>query len=441
MIFSASLLAALAVGAPNIDTTNQQAVTSALRTMVDNLMAYYNAPGASSQGTINPNTNSDASGFQWYEGGIMWGVLSEYMKTTGDLTHATTVVNALTLASYGEVGSFLGTNEVIAITLEGKWNDDILWWALGPSIFGEMFGKDVLMPGGVSYFDLADKTYQQVQAQYDDQCQGGLWWSRDRGNPKSGGYKSTITQNQQMVLGAQLALMTGNTQYLQEGAVTYQWMKNVGIIAQDWTIYDGLDVNQNCGINGAVVSYKSGFLTGALGWMYRATDQVEYINDAHAIFEAGRQRFAANGILTDPCEEGNQCAQNQVSAKGTMVRGWGYLAEFTNSPQIRANLRAVLKSSVDAMLNTCDDNFNCGNRWSTQQFTSSNVHYQMNSIELMTAYLKTFTEGPAGGQSFQSQAPTAAPSVAVAPNSPQGGAVPLYNSFTFIIGGLMWMLV
>merc|ERR1719215_791118 len=119
MIFSASLLAALAVGAPNIDTTNQQAVTSALRTMVDNLMAYYNAPGASSQGTINPNTNSDASGFQWYEGGIMWGVLSEYMKTTGDLTHATTVVNALTLASYGEVGSFLGTNEVIAITLEG----------------------------------------------------------------------------------------------------------------------------------------------------------------------------------------------------------------------------------------------------------------------------------------------------------------------------------
>lgn len=42
------------------------------------------------------------------------------MKTTGDLTYATAVVNALTLGSYGTVGSFLGTDETLAVTLEGK---------------------------------------------------------------------------------------------------------------------------------------------------------------------------------------------------------------------------------------------------------------------------------------------------------------------------------
>lgn len=42
------------------------------------------------------------------------------MKTTGDLTFATTVVNAMTLGAYGTVGSFLGTDESLAVTLEGK---------------------------------------------------------------------------------------------------------------------------------------------------------------------------------------------------------------------------------------------------------------------------------------------------------------------------------
>jgi hypothetical protein len=50
----------------------------------------------------------------------MWGAVMEYMKTSGDSGYATTIVNALTLASYGTVGSFLGTSEALAVTIEGK---------------------------------------------------------------------------------------------------------------------------------------------------------------------------------------------------------------------------------------------------------------------------------------------------------------------------------
>jgi Glycosyl hydrolase family 76 len=117
-------LLTLSLAAPAINLDNQQQVQQALKKMVDNLMDYYLKPGAAYQGTLKQNTSPDASGFQWYEGGIMWGAVMEYIKVTGDATHANTVVNGLTEASFRKVGSFLGTSEALAITVEGKWNDD-----------------------------------------------------------------------------------------------------------------------------------------------------------------------------------------------------------------------------------------------------------------------------------------------------------------------------
>jgi mannan endo-1,6-alpha-mannosidase len=123
----------------------------------------------------------------------MWGALMEYIKTTGDATFATPIVNALTEASFGTVSSFLGAQPTFAETIEGKWNDDILWWALPVVTAGEVFTANAVMPGGVSYFQLANITYQQVFAQWSDvKCGGGLYWSRDRNNAAMKGYKSKL---------------------------------------------------------------------------------------------------------------------------------------------------------------------------------------------------------------------------------------------------------
>jgi len=413
------ILASLALCAPTLDLTNQAAVQEAAKRIANNLIGYYLKPGASSQGTINPSTAQDASGFQWYEGGIMWGVMMEYMKTTGDLTHITSSVNAMTLGSFGTVGSFLGTDEVLAITLEGKWNDDILWWGLGPIVGAEMFGANQNMPGGVSYVQLSNKTFAQVQAQNDPTCQGGIWWSRDRANPRFKNYKSTITQCQQMVLGARLAIITGNPQFANDVAQLNDWMKRAGIITSDFRVNDGVDAGQNCGVNVNQLSYKSGFCSGGLAWLYQATRNQAFIDDANRIFTTATRTFAPNDVITDQCETGDRCPQNQVSPKGTMVRGWGYLHEFTNSPEIRSRLKTILRTSVQAMLATCDNNYNCGNNWSGRTFTSSNVHFQMNSLELITSYLKTFTDGPVGRQ--YNGAPNQAPPSQQAP-PPKGSA-------------------
>lgn len=98
----------LQINAQQLDVSNQQSVRAATQQMANNLMAYYVPGKTASQGAINQNGASDATGFQWYEGGIMWGALMEYIKTTGDATHATTISQALTLASFGKTASFLG---------------------------------------------------------------------------------------------------------------------------------------------------------------------------------------------------------------------------------------------------------------------------------------------------------------------------------------------
>ena len=406
---------ALSLAAPTINLDSQQAVQAALKQMVDNLMAYYNKPGASSQGTINESDNPDASGFQWYEGGIMWGAVMEYIKVTGDATHANTVVNALTEASYRKVGSFLGTSEALAVTVEGKWNDDsksfsiylVLWWSLGALTGMELFGKDTPMPGGVSYFQVTDKTYQQVQAQEDPSCGGGIWWSRNRNDPKRKNYKSSITMNQQMMKGARMFILTNNPKYLSDAERSFAWMKSSGLIASDGSVNDGLDIT-GCSINPQKLSYKSGFLVGALAWMFQASKKPEIIQAAHLTFSQGLGAFAPGGIIRDACEP--NCQKNQVSPKGTMVRGWGYLHEFTNDERVRSQLQQILKTTTQAMLASCDNNLNCLDNWSSRVPVSgtnpSDVHQQMNAVELMTAYLKTFTKGPIGQKVA---APTKAP--------------------------------
>lgn len=321
-----------------------------------------------------------------------------------------------------------------------QWNDDILWWALGPATGAEMFGASTSMPGGVSYGALANTTFTQVAGQIDPTCQGGLWWSRDRASPTSKSYKSTITQCQQMMLGAKLAILTGNKKYNDLGQQLYSWMKTVGIVTSDFTVYDGLDTKSNtCTINGAVFSYQTGFLTGALAWMYQSTKTSSFISDANSLFTAAATKFAPNNIVTDPCEAGDKCPANQVSTKGTMVRGWGYLNEFTTSDSVKRQLQTVLRTSVDAMLQTCDSNMNCGNNWSTKRYTSSNVHFQMNAMELMTAYLKTFTNGPIG-KSSTGQAPSSAPVIQNAPPA-IGGAFAISVFLPGLLTGLFMLLL
>jgi predicted alpha-1,6-mannanase (GH76 family) len=167
-------------------------------------------------------------------------------------------------------------------------------------------------------------------------------------------------------------------------------LKSSGLVTPDWTVYDGIDAADNCAISRARYSYSPGILLGALGWLYKTTNQASYASDASTLLTATLSRFAPNGILTDSCEP--NCPLNAVTFKGPFARGLGFLYEFTPDSTVREKIKDALSKSVTAMVATCDSSWNCGNNWASgiPNPQGRSVHDQMVSIELMTAYYKTF---------------------------------------------------
>lgn len=66
-------------------------------------------------------------------------------------------------------------------------------------------------------------------------------------------------------LGARLARYTGNQTYADWAEKTWDWMRGVGLMDDDYNIHDGAHVETNCtDINGAQFSYNFGvFVLGA----------------------------------------------------------------------------------------------------------------------------------------------------------------------------------
>jgi Glycosyl hydrolase family 76 len=92
--------------------------------MSKNLVEFYDFENRNG---VLENDSKSQNGFQWYEGGIFWFILVEYIRLTGDSKYANLVTTNLAKSSYGSKGSFLGNVPSIA-ALSGKWNDDIAWW-------------------------------------------------------------------------------------------------------------------------------------------------------------------------------------------------------------------------------------------------------------------------------------------------------------------------
>jgi Glycosyl hydrolase family 76 len=108
-------------------------VGTAAQKAATNLINYYSP---NPYGAIPQNGAEDETGVQWYDVGIMWGDLFEYCRVAKDGTMVPTITGALVNASYGPVASFLGGSQGSALAgLFGKWNDDILWWAMPGTLF------------------------------------------------------------------------------------------------------------------------------------------------------------------------------------------------------------------------------------------------------------------------------------------------------------------
>lgn len=112
------------------------------------------------------------------------------------------------------------------------------------------------------WIDLAKNVFNSQAARWDNStCDGGLRWQIFAFN--SGyDYKDAASQATFFLLAARLAQYTKNETYADWANKAWDWTKKTGVISDDFKVYDGTLVTEDCGsVNKIQWSYNAAAFT------------------------------------------------------------------------------------------------------------------------------------------------------------------------------------
>lgn len=82
-------------------------------------------------------------------------------------------------------------------------------------------------------------------------------------------YKNSIANGAYFNMAARLARYTGDTAYAVEAAETFTWMRDIGLIDENYNVFDGAHTNYDCkDINRAQFSYNVAVLLQGSAFMW-----------------------------------------------------------------------------------------------------------------------------------------------------------------------------
>ncbi|KAJ3014502.1 UNVERIFIED_CONTAM: hydrolase 76 protein [Siphonaria sp. JEL0065] len=361
------LLAAIATvsALQSIDVTSKAAAISAAKAAIGPLQQFY-ASNTRGNGAWIEQYDDGHWLIQWHESGIYFDLFYKYMQYSTDYSSLPFVDKEMQLTVGGN-GDFLdGMNPTLEIA--GRWNDDIGWWALSTMTAAETFGKDgivaktnVISGYNPTYLSLANTTFYQIWMDWDTKaCGGGIYWSRIR-TGSNADLKSTITNVQELELGARLFAMTGSNDYKAKFDVIYVWLKSTGIIDANYLVHDGVR-DGGCTVSTEIYSYHTGELMAALAVMYQATKTQSYLDEAHKIFAAVQSNFvtAATSVLDiEPsCVAGVNC-KSPTGYNWAIYKGFSNLYVATTDNSIKSSIAKIVQSSAKVNFQRCDSNWYC----------------------------------------------------------------------------------
>lgn len=177
--------------------------------------------------------------YTWAESATAWDSLVGYWYLTGDTTHNAAVQAALN-GQLGSVPNYMPLNQTLYIS---NWRQAS--WALAALSAAER-GLPVGSENVTSWEGVARSAFDTQVPRWDDTtCGGGLrtdiYLFGDDYNSKD-----SLSQATFFLLAARLARFTGNQTYVDLAARTYDWMREVKLIDDDFAVYYNASTKQNC---------------------------------------------------------------------------------------------------------------------------------------------------------------------------------------------------
>jgi mannan endo-1,6-alpha-mannosidase len=253
-----------------------------------------------------------------------------------------------------------------------------------------------------NYLEVVTNAFENIVGRWDEtSCGGGLKWQIYPENAYGYNYKNSISNGCTFALGARLARYTGEQKYADWAVKIYDWTKKVGLISDQYEVFDGSDDKKDCKTvadktqwtyNNAMFLHGSAFMfdytNGDKTWKERTSGFLDH---------AGTLFFGAFENSTDimyewACEtgaSGRHCNLDQQSFKAYLSRfiaKTALLAPFTKD-----KITKYLTASAVGAAKACsggDDGMTCGSKWYTGSWDgSSGVGQQLSALEVTQALL------------------------------------------------------
>ncbi|AEO57010.1 glycoside hydrolase family 76 protein [Thermothelomyces thermophilus ATCC 42464] len=383
--FAAAALAGAGVASAAYSIATTDGIKKTAADVAWDLLQYYhgNESGQTPGILPGPPPNGD---YYWWEAGAMWGTFIDYWKLTGDSTYNDLVTQAM-LFQVGPDRDYRPPNYTASLG-----NDDQAFWGMSAMTAAEnnFPNPPADQPQWLALAQAVFNT-QASPEEHDDTCNGGLRWQIYLSN-NGYDYKNSIANGCFFNLGARLARYTGNKTYAEWAEKTWDWVRGVGYMDDQYNIYDGGHVQHNCtDINRAQFSYNNAvYLLGA-AFMYNYTNGSDKWREAiEGLADATIKTFFPDGVAYEiACEQGMTCTADMLSFKGYLHR---WLATATQvAPILSEKILPVLKTSTEAAVSTCTGEANgrtCGFQWSKRQYDGSHgAGQQMNVLAAVSSLL------------------------------------------------------
>lgn len=314
---------------------------------------------------------------EFWKQALMLEVLEDAYDRTNSTTYYNYIVNLANsiLAQYGNDWTYVAT-----------LTDDPMWMSIA-------FLRAYSITSNTSYRTAAKNTFDGVwTAAYDTQLGGGIWWDYAKTS------KNTCNNMPAAIAAVRLSTALSDSTYLTKAQDLYSWEK--GRLFLNGRVMDNLH-SDNTTIDSWEFSYNQGIFIGAAHYLYKATNNSSYLQDAIAAADYSYQHITdTNYILNFDSEDGDEAG---AGFKGIFARYMNLLINQDGQSQYAAWM-----------------NLNANTVWSNRR-TADNLTYKDWSVKTPSSTIKSFgsstgvallqTTVPASGSITKSLAPAAVTTV------------------------------
>ncbi|OJJ97435.1 hypothetical protein ASPACDRAFT_32205 [Aspergillus aculeatus ATCC 16872] len=246
--------------------------------------------------------------------------------------------------------------------------DDEAWWALAWIQVYDLTQE-------TRYLTTAASIFADMTTGWNATC-GGQWW--DKPHTQNGAIENELFLSVAAHLGRRIPAQAGY--YKEWAAQSWSWFARSGLINDQHTINNGLDLGSCRNDGGTVWTYNQGVILGALVEMAQLFGDGSYVSTAQQIASAAMSALGnADGVLTEPCEP--NCTGDAPQFKGVFMRNLAVLYKAAPSDQIRSFL---LKNADSIWEKDRGDGDALGGTWSGP-FASADASTQSSACDALVA--------------------------------------------------------